>query len=538
MDERMAVTLLAVPVFARSLDELRRRLAAAAAAGADLIELRLDLLEGVSDEDLWQLRREGAIPRPLLLTIRSVPEGGAWDGPEDERIARLIRLGPIADYLDVELAAWRRSANLRQKVGLALRRAGRVSQEGGREEIELAARRKLILSRHDLRGRPPALHADWVAMLEEPLCGVVKLAWPARTVRDNFEAFDLLRDSPRPAVVICLGEAGLPSRVLAPKFGAFAGFAALAEDAATAPGQLSAAELRETYHWADINSSTLVYGVIGDPVRHSLGRRVHNPNFRAVGWNGVYLPWEVAASWEAFKAFMVEVLARPWLDARGFSVTLPHKENALRFVREAGGTVDPAAARIGAVNTLSLTAAGHLTAYNTDGPAAVEAIVAGLGLSRADELKGRKAAVLGAGGVARAVVAELTAAGADLTIYNRSLKRGQRLAAEFGCRCREWGHRAAHDADLVVNCTSLGMRPGVGESPMPAEGLRAGLTVFDTVYNPLRTRLLDEAAARGCQWIDGLEMYVRQARAQFRIWTGHTLDLDALRQQARSLLET
>ncbi len=539
------MTLLAVPVFARSVDELRERLAAAVAAGADLLELRLDLLDGVDDADLERLHREGALARPLLLTLRSVAEGGAWDGPEDERVSRLIRLGPIADYLDVELAAWQRSANLRHKVRLALRRTdpavepgGPAAEPGGAAIPQPVPPRRLILSRHDLRGRPPALNADLLAMLEEPLAPVPKLAWAARTVRDNFEALDLLRDSPRPAIVICLGEKGLPSRVLARKFGAFAAFAALAEDAATAPGQPSAAELQATYHWRDIDAATQVYGVIGDPVRHSLGRRLHNPNFRAVGWNGVYLPWEVAASYEAFKAFMVEVLARPWLDCRGFSVTLPHKENALRFVREVGGTVDPAATRCGAVNTLALTAAGRLTAYNTDGPAAVEALVAGLGLRRVDDLRGRRAAVLGAGGAARAVVAELTAVGAAVTVYNRSPERADRLAAEFGCRRGDWVDRAAHDADLLINCTSVGMRPMDGASPLPAAGLRPGLTVLDTVYNPLRTSLLADAAAHGCRCVDGLEMYVRQARAQFRIWTGHTLDLAALRRQARALLET
>lgn len=532
------MTLLAVPVFARSLEDLRQHLVEAAAAGADLIELRLDLMDGVTDDDLWSLRQSREFPRPVLLTLRSVAEGGRWDGAEEDRVSRLIRLGPIADYLDVELTAWQRSANIRQKVELALRRAGHISQDGGKEEIELAARRKLILSRHDLRSRPAALHATLVAMLEEPLCAVPKIAWRARTVRDNFEAFDLMRESPRPAIVICMGEAGLPSRVLARKYGAFAGFAALSPEAGTAAGQIAAAELQEVYHWPKIDAKTLVYGVIGDPVRHSIGRRIHNPNFAAVGWNGVYLPFQVAPSWESFKAFMVEVLARPWLDFRGFSVTLPHKENALRFVREVGGTIDPAAARIGAVNTLSLTCDGVVSAFNTDGPAAMGAIVSGMHLRGQSDLRGRKATVLGAGGAARAVVAGLSEAGSDITIYNRSEQKARRLVGEFGCKSGTWSDRVNHVSELVVNCTSVGMWPAVAETPMPIEGLSPTLTVFDMVYNPLKTQLLTDAAARGCRLIDGLDMYVRQAQAQFLIWTGHRLEVDLLRRLAVPLLRT
>ena len=519
------MTFLAVPISGNSLEQLRTARDAAVQAGADLIELRVDMMEGVSDDDIRSLRDDQALP--LILTIRSAAEGGHWDRPDDERISRLVELSPIADYIDVEWATWSQSANIRQKIGLALNRAGHISQAGGKEEISLAAKRKLILSRHDFQGRPPRLYADFLAMLSEPSCSIVKLAWQARTVRDNFEAFELIRTSPRPAIIICMGADGLLSRVLCRKFGAFATFASATEESGTAPGQLPIAQLKQPYRWNTINAATAVYGLIGDPVRHSLSPAVHNAAFESLGFNAVYLPIRVDPSYESFKAFMVEVLARPWLDFRGFSVTLPHKENALRFLRESGGSVDDLSERLGAVNTITLTpaAAGSqppaasVSGCNTDYPAALEAICAGLNCQPA-QLAGRTIAVLGAGGVARAVVAALTDAGAKITIFNRTEVKAQNLADLFHCDCKPWDARKETDAGLVVNCTSVGMWPAVEESPMPGDALKPGMVIFDTIYNPRPTKLLRDAAGHGCVAIDGLTMFLQQARRQFQLWTG------------------
>ncbi|MBN2563441.1 MAG: type I 3-dehydroquinate dehydratase [Phycisphaerae bacterium] len=571
------MTLLAAPVFGNSIEQIRRDREAAVKHGADLIELRIDLMEGVSDDDIRSLRNSRGLP--IILTIRSAAEGGRWPGDDDERIGRLIALGPFVDYIDVELATYQRSADIRQKIGLALKCAGYVSQAGGKEENVHPGKRKLILSRHDLTSRPPTLQADFVAMLDEPACHVPKLVWRGRTIRDNFEAFDLMRESPRPAIVICMGEEGLLSRVLARKFGAFATFAAVAAGSETAAGQASIADMKELYRWDAIDGDTRVYGVIGDPVGHSISPRVHNAAFAATGENAVYLPMRVGPSYESFKAFMSEVLARPWLDFRGFSVTIPHKENAVRYLREAGGTIDPLAERLGAVNTLSLTTDGRLTGHNTDCAAAIDAIAAGLRTSRAkprdaeasaagapglgrgvaerpvgsrpfeehppakaggsrdgvqmeSALSGLGVAVLGAGGAARAIVAGLAEAGAHVTIFNRTEDKARALAETFGCRHLPWPQRVKADATLVVNCTSVGLWPAVNASPLPATALRPGMTVFDTIYNPLRTRLLREADDCGCATIDGLTMFALQARAQFEIWTGRRLPAETIRQVA------
>jgi 3-dehydroquinate dehydratase/shikimate dehydrogenase len=517
------MTHLIASISGETIVEVRERIGHAIDAGADMIELRVDLMEGVSDEDLLRLRENAPPGVPIILTIRSSAEGGEWDGSDMDRISRLIDLGQIANYIDVEWEAWQRSANIRQKIGLALQR--HEGAEAPRNEgNEL---RKLILSRHDFRGRPTSLHSDLLGMTSTPDCDVPKIAWRARTVRDNFEAFELMRDTPKPIIAICMGEEGLPSRVLAKKFGAFGSFASIAAGHETAAGQLSLDQFRKTYRWDRINPSTKVYGLIGDPVAQSLGAVLHNAAFEHLGHNGVYLPFKVAAGYESFKAFMVELLARPWMDAAGFSVTIPHKENAFRYLTERGEEIDAAARDLRAVNTLEICADGSLRGSNTDAPALLT-VIADM-MEGPAGLRGVRAAVLGAGGVARAAVASLVKAGAEVTIYNRTPDRAQALAQEMNCRWSSWEERVETGCRLVLQCTSVGMVPAAEQTPVPTERLIPEMTIVETIYRPRETRLLREARARGCRTVEGLEMFLSQAQGQLECWTGQRIELDRLR---------
>lgn len=515
------MTLLIATIAAPTPEQAAADLASAAGR-ADAVELRVDHLADSEDVLIRSLAAARPAGLPLILTIRAADEGGAWDANDQERLARLIALGPIADFIDVEFATWQRSANIRQKVGLALR-------EGGREPPA-----RLILSAHDFRGRPAKLLA-LLAEMYDAGAEVVKIAWQARTVRDNFEAVDLLRAAPQPTIALCMGAAGLPSRVLARKFAAWGTYAAIEAERAAAPGQLTLDQLRHRYRWDTIGPRTRLFGVIGQPVAHSLSPAVHNAAFDALDLDAVYLPLPVEPGYESFKAFMVEALARPWLDVGGLSITLPHKENALRFVHEVGGTCDALAVRIGAVNTLKLDADGRLSATNTDGPAAL-GVIAGA-LARPDRnLSGVTCMVLGAGGVARAIVAVLREAGAVIRISNRSRDRAVQLAAEFDCpQAVDWEDRAKHPCDLLVNCTSVGLdQPD--DTPFPSEGLRPTMRVMDTIYRPRQTRLLRDAAAAGCECIDGLAMFLDQAARQFEIWSGKAAPLDVMTAAAEAEL--
>jgi 3-dehydroquinate dehydratase/shikimate dehydrogenase len=504
--------------------EALRRARVAVRAGARLVEWRIDALGG--DQGALEAAREllRSAPAPSILTCRRAEEGGEYAGEESTRaeaLAELLRGPRPPRYLDIELSTWERGGPPRRLIEEAL------SAQPAR------AGTSLILSVHDLRGRPPDLLRRIELMAAEPRCDVIKVAWRARSLRDNLEAFDLLAERPGPMIALCMGPFGLMSRVLAGRFGGLITYVADRPGRETAPGQPTLRELIEVYRAGRIGSGTAVYGVIGWPVAHSLSPALHNAAFEALNHDGVYLPLPVPAAWEHLKATLGALLDHPRLGFRGASVTAPHKENLLRFVRERGGVVEPDADSIGAANTLIVGADGSLRCANTDAPAAVESLRAALSLERG-ELAGLKVAVLGAGGAARAVVGGLSRAGATIVLINRTRSRAEALADEFHGRPTERG-AAAHVVvgrpgapgcgcfDVLINCTSVGMAggPAPDRSPLP-EGVELGAqtVVFDTVYAPRQTPLLRGAEAAGARTIGGMEMFLRQAAMQVRLWTG------------------
>jgi len=211
-------------------------------------------------------------------------------------------------------------------------------------DIPRERRPGLIFSVHDFAGRPEMLYS-LMEELNKSLCDVNKLVWTARSIRDNLEAFELLKTREKPTIALCMGQAGLISRVLSKKFGGFLSFASLDANSGTAPGQISIAEMKKLYRWDAISPSTKVYGVVGSPIMHSMSPAIHNAGFDAVGFDGIYLPMLVEPGWESFKAFMETFLAFEPLHLRGLSVTLPHKENAMRYLAEKGAEIEPLRSR-------------------------------------------------------------------------------------------------------------------------------------------------------------------------------------------------
>lgn len=511
-------THLAVPVFADSVEALREAFLDAIAVGASLIELRLDLCEDVSDDDVRSAAADLPTSIELLLTYRSVAQGGACDEDDATRLARVDRLAPAFDLLDVELETWRSAEANREIVRAALAQA---SDRGGE-----ARRRRLLLSVHDFRGRPASMQSDLLACIEAPECDIVKVAWQARSVRDCFEAFEIAKTCPKPVIALCMGELGIVSRLVAPKFGAFATFAALEATSVTAPGQPPVQALKSRYRWDALRPSTAIYGVIGHPVAHSLSPAVHNAVFDATGRDAVYVPLGVAPGYESLKAFLLEVESRRVAGFAGFSVTIPHKEHVMRFLREHGGSIDAMAERIGAVNTLAYSPSSGWRATNTDAFGAAEAIRSGLGLN-ADALRGLRVTVLGAGGVGRAVVAAMVEAGAHVTLTNRTPERASLLAEEFGVMTVPWPERSAQPAELIVNCTSAGMAPDTAATPWPGAAFPGLPAVFDTIYAPAETQMLRDARNAGCRVVGGLSMFAAQAAAQRAFWMGGEIDVNA-----------
>ena len=248
-----------------------------------------------------------------------------------------------------------------------------------------------------------------------------------------------------------------------------------------------------------------------------------------MAFNALYLPLLVDDNWDSFTAFLDGLRQRNWLHFRGASVTIPHKDHALRYVKQAEGILEPLAERIGAVNTIIVDDKHKLYGYNTDYTGALDAVTNKLAIQRTD-LNTMRVAVFGAGGVSRAVVAGFCDCGAKVTIYNRTVAKAKRLAEEFGCAAADAATLPTLDADIVVNCTSLGMTPNIETTPVKAEWLNEQMIVFDTVYNPIETRLLKDAKTAGAKTVDGVGMFVAQAAAQFKLFTQQQPPLDLMRQ--------
>lgn len=458
--------------------------------GIKLVELRLDYIEG--PVQVARLLRDR--PCPVIVTCRRTVDGGRWGQSEEAR--RLVLRTAIvegADYVDLE--------------------------EDIAAEVPRYGKTKRIVSHHDFHKTPAdlsVLHSRLLSMDAD----IVKIATMANHPTDNLRMLDMVQAARMPTVGICMGDIGMPTRVLVGRYGAPFTFATFHEDRVLAPGQIGWRQMRDLYRYDSISMATRIYGVVADPVAHSLSPFVHNAALEAAGIDAVYLPFRVPA--EQIDEFLERAASWP---LSGLSVTIPHKEAVLKHALRQ----DPLVTSIGAANTLAFGPEG-MSAFNTDATAAIESLKAALverdaeGQEEGESVQtatgfGLKTAlVLGAGGAARAVSFGLKQQGVDVTVSSRTLERSKRIAAEVGCRSVDWNYRYRVPYDCVVNATPIGMHPNVDQTPYAKEHLRSYMVVFDTVYNPENTLLVKEARSVGCQIVTGVDMFVRQAAIQFRIW--------------------
>ncbi len=467
---------------------------ALAQRGAELVELRLDWLS--KSPDLNRLLADR--PTPVVITCRRPIDGGRSKMPEDQRLT-VLRQAIVSgvDYVDIE-----------DEVASKIRRYGKT---------------KRIISFHDFNGTPNDIEERY-ARISELDADVIKIVTMAQSPQDNIRLLRLVKGAKIPTIAFCMGEFGLVSRVLCGKYGAPFTYATFSSDRVLAPGQLSFEEMKHLYRFDQINAQTQVYGVLGDPIAQSYSPRIHNAAFKADGLNAVYLPMRVPAEElrETLEAFT-------WLNVKGYSVTIPHKEKVMRLVKFRDDIVE----EIGAANTLYCDDRSNWYAANTDFDAALASIKQGLVEKGDPELAGKRVLLLGAGGVAKAIGLGVLRAGAALTITNRTKARGQDLATHLGCQFVAWENRGIGHMDVVVNCTPIGMYPNMDDTPFQDNWLREGTVVFDTIYNPEQTLLIKQARERGCHIVSGLEMFVGQAAAQYHYFTKQAAPVEVMRDALR-----
>lgn len=271
-----------------------------------------------------------------------------------------------------------------------------------------------------------------------------------------------------------------------------------------------------------INTATVMYGVFGDPIAHSKSPLMLNRAFGELGINAAYAAFHIKPGTLCDAVNGIRALG-----FRGVNVTIPHKLEVMNYLDE----VDEHAKVAGAVNTI-VNDDGRLTGYNTDGIGYVRSLKEETGFHAA----GKKIVMIGAGGAAQGIGYALSKEGAkQVTVANRTVEKAEKLAAYLGSWTDTRGTGLAEleaelqDADLVVQTTKVGMHPYVDELPFNAEWLHSGLLVSDIVYNPLETRLLKEAKARGALIHGGLGMFIYQGAYAFEYWTGNPAPVEAMR---------
>lgn len=453
------------------------------------VELRLDWLSSDHERDAF-LRWVAATKLKktiYLATCRRRLGGGEFAGDAYAELYWLRRARDAGcEWCDVEVET--------------------LEELPGKSVRGLGVPENVLLSIHDfqntprlpnLRSRPTGAGAD-----------AIKIAAMSRNIEDSLRLLRLARNS-RQVVAVPMGEIGLPARILALREGSALAYAPVGET--TAPGQIGLREMKELYRADKLTKKTRVYGVIGNPIGHSLSPLLHNTGFIDSRVDAVYVPFLVEKLADFLKAI-------PDFGVSGFSVTLPHKRSIIRHLDECEEMAD----KIGAVNTVSVGKRGALRGWNTDYVGVLRALEG--------KIKKREPRVLiyGAGGSARAAAFALRMAGAEIFVCARREAAARELARAVRGETVAKKYLRKMRFDLIINSTSVGMHPQAGVSPLAGSELNCEL-VMDLIYRPMQTKLMKIAAARGIRAISGVEMFLAQGIAQWEQWTGKPAPAAAMR---------
>ncbi len=457
-----------------------RRLLAQALRETPTVEVRLDWLK--NDKERHAFLHWLASHRPakaqIIATCRRRVGGGEFTGDAGAELFWLMKAREAGcTWCDLEIET------LRELPGKTVR--------------GYAVPEKVLLSMHDFRRTPK--FPKRLAVPESGGANAIKVAAMALTLQDSARTLHLARKS-RDVVAVAMGEIGLPARVLALREGSALAYAPVAS--ATAPGQIPLQDLKHLYRAHELTRTTRVFGVIGNPIGHSLSPLLHNTGYIAAKEDAVFLPFLV----EDLKDF---VKIQPDFGIRGFAVTLPHKEKIFAHLDDA----EPLAEQIGAVNTVTVGKNGSLFGRNTDYIGVLRA------LEKKMKLGGSRVVIFGAGGSARAAAFALAHAGAHVFVCARRPEAARNLAKDAGGEVIPRSALRTRKFDALLNATPIGMHPHERVSPLAAGELNCSL-VMDLIYRPMRTKLLGLAASRGITCVSGVEMFLAQGVAQWEHWMG------------------
>ena len=483
---------IVVSHIASDFEDLARR-ALRQAPLADVIELRLDRIGNPGEERLAAFVKE--CPKPLIITLHGPELFGDFSGDVDERLDILhsaARAG--VKFVDVDY---------------------RLSLELG----EVHGKCHRIVSRHELSGTPDTLE-ELTAMHEEIRDvlyegDVTKFVTQAQICEDGLLMLQYLRREPG-LIGFCTGEAGSFTRVLAPIIGSAFTYCAPAaipgesEPEKTAPGQIRVNDLLGMFPPGGVSPETSIFGVVGNPISGSWSPRLQGMALKSAGLDALYLAFEPSN----FETFLERADDENF---RGFSVTAPFKNQAFAVSCERDGASNESKT----CNTL-LRDGANWNGANTDAPAIRETLRRAITLDQfrgPEDLAQTRTLVLGTGGAARAAILAVRGVEGQVTVAGRDPASAAQLAADLNCDWISWEEIEKFEYDVLVHCTPVGSLASPGESPIVAEWLRPGAVVLDAVYRPLRTPLLLAARERGCVAVPGGEWFVRQAEAQYRLFT-------------------
>ena len=484
--------MIAVPITASSINEALKDIKKAEKQ-ADVIEIRLDYIK---NPDLTKLLSKKS--KPIIVTARKSSEGGKLAINEKKRIELLKKAIELsADFVDIELSAGENTI---------------------KELTKIKKNTQIIVSHHNFKETPSNL-IETYNKIRQLSPDIIKIAAKANKIEDNLKIIDViiqaLSDSQK-IIAFCMGEKGALTRIMSPIWGSFLTFGSLEQGKESAPGQLTADALKNIYRVNKLQNSVNIYGLIGNPVDKSKGYIIHNKAFEQLNLNSMYLNFLVDDLASFIKNF------RNYFE--GLSITMPFKQEIIKHL----DYLDPIAKKIKSVNTV-IKKQDKLIGYNTDLTGAIKSI------ESKTKLKGKNALMLGAGGAARAIAFGIVEKGGTLTIINRTAEKAKALAKELKCKAAPLSElKNQKNVDIIINATSIGMHPKIDETPIKKEILKKITSktaiVFDTIYNPKKTKLLKDSETLNLITISGIDMFINQAAEQFKLFTGKEMPVNVVRE--------